>query len=599
MSCDQNIVPYYELITLFTNCTMQNNKYMQNPSVVTLNDHNGFQESKHSPLMEEKASSLTLTNLDSATFNNILDPSLMSQSDSGFGTASTTSWPPSTPCPPAIEHPTQHTTTTSSNHQSSQQQQHLTQSAFIQPYDGSSSSFPNSTPSEVVVDQPCASAENNIGTGLLAENINSQALVQEMEIIITEARDDYVVLTNAVLLLSRFTVDSVKAYDVCQAMASSPSLMSELYRIIKTDRYYNLDLQNTLLWYAARNLTSLSEYENTRGVLLAHSDHYMLDDSPSPGVSSLLRLLQIDDINVIVQAMVAIHNLLLDSRHTIQQMAKQQIKHGIRYILALLDCPCLDNDQFKTTVLDCLQILAFKNEENKVLIKRSDGPRLIMQTIRKCLRDDNRDEELIETACKVLKSLSVCSENKFDIIEHEGTEVLTSCISITANLDIMRTCLWTLRNLSDLISNHEEHHLGYILHLVDIILKILADYADEQSIITCALGILFNLTCNNERIKQHVCLNNGVELLIRTIAIGLRETSEFYIVDKEIIEPAICALCHLLNQNNEPAYAENARMNVKLNFEIFKPIMYPSRPISNELCRAVRKLDSLTFQELN
>lgn len=445
-------------------------------------------------------------------------------------------------------------------------------------------------------------ATNSIEPSQLPD-VNGQTLVEEFEKIMSNTSDD-VVLTNSVCLLFRFSIDSVRGYDVCQAMSSSQSIMNLLYFIINTDQYNGHELKNTMLCYATSNLTSISKFEEFRSVLLSHNGLNLNEDSsinyekPSPGVKSLLQSLQIEDTNVIIFAITAIHNLLLDRRPHIQEMAKQQIKHGLRDILMLLDNQFLThNHEFKLTVLDCLQILAFRNRENISLIKASDGPRLILHTIQKNL-EENPTEELIETACKVLKSLSVCPDNKIDIIKYNGIEVLTMCIG-TSNPDIMKTCLWTLRNLSDVISNYEAEHFSYILHLIDRILKILNDYAEESSIITCALGILANLTCNNERIKQHICRHNGVQLLMKAIGFALRETREFWTVEGEILEPAICALCHLMNQTNQPVYAEQARLNVINNIDMFQPLMDPQREISTELWKAVKKLDSLTIKKFN
>jgi catenin beta 1 len=58
--------------------------------------------------------------------------------------------------------------------------------------------------------------------------------------------------------------------------------------------------------------------------------------------------------------------------------------------------------------------------------------------------------------------------------------------------------------------------------------------SNDVNIVTCAAGILSNLTCNNVKNKIAVCQFGGIEALVRTIiAAGDRE---------EITEPAVCAL---------------------------------------------------------
>lgn len=55
--------------------------------------------------------------------------------------------------------------------------------------------------------------------------------------------------------------------------------------------------------------------------------------------------------------------------------------------------------------------------------------------------------------------------------------------------------------------------------------------ASDINVVTCAAGILSNLTCNNQRNKMTVCQVGGVEALVATIYnAGERE---------EITEPAV------------------------------------------------------------
>ena len=55
--------------------------------------------------------------------------------------------------------------------------------------------------------------------------------------------------------------------------------------------------------------------------------------------------------------------------------------------------------------------------------------------------------------------------------------------------------------------------------------------SNDLNVVTCAAGILSNLTCNNQRNKVIVCQVNGIEALVRTILqAGDRE---------DITEPAV------------------------------------------------------------
>lgn len=63
-------------------------------------------------------------------------------------------------------------------------------------------------------------------------------------------------------------------------------------------------------------------------------------------------------------------------------------------------------------------------------------------------------------------------------------------------------------------------------------------HAPDLNIVTCAAGILSNLTCNNQRNKMTVCQVGGIDGLVATIyGAGERE---------EITEPAVSVFFLLL-----------------------------------------------------
>jgi len=111
------------------------------------------------------------------------------------------------------------------------------------------------------------------------------------------------------------------------------------------------------------------------------------------------------------------------------------------------------------------------------------------------------------------------------------------------SMRLVQNCLWTLRNLSD--AGTKLDNLDNLMsHLVEL------TRSNDVNIVTCAAGILSNLTCNNQRNKVVVCQLGGVEALVATImAAGDRE---------EITEPSICALRHLTSRHPECEVAQNA-----------------------------------------
>ena len=83
------------------------------------------------------------------------------------------------------------------------------------------------------------------------------------------------------------------------------------------------------------------------------------------------------------------------------------------------------------------------------------------------------------------------------------------------------------------------HPFTYILFILQGLVQLLG--SNDVNIVTCAAGILSNLTCNNQKNKVVVCQVGGIEALVRTIiAAGDRE---------EITEPAVCALRFVLQNS--------------------------------------------------
>lgn len=90
---------------------------------------------------------------------------------------------------------------------------------------------------------------------------------------------------------------------------------------------------------------------------------------------------------------------------------------------------------------------------------------------------------------------------------------------------LVQNCLWTLRNLSDAATKVVDG----MEQLLQLLVQLLA--SNDINIVTCAAGILSNLTCNNQNNKVMVCQVGGIEALVRTILqAGDRE---------DITEPAV------------------------------------------------------------
>jgi len=283
-------------------------------------------------------------------------------------------------------------------------------------------------------------------------------------------------------------------------------------------------------------LSNSSDLESTKGAIgtlhnLSHHRQGLLSIFKSGGINALVKLLSSPVESVLFYTITTLHNLLLH-----QEGVKNQVRlaGGIPKMIALLQ---RNNVKFLAIVTDCLQIMAYGNQESKLIMLASQGPHELVRLMR-----TYEYEKLLWTTSRVLKVLSVCSSNKTAIVDAGGLQALALHLSHPSTR-LVQNCLWTLRNLSDAgtkLDNLDQLMSG----LVEIV------RSTDVNIVTCAAGILSNLTCNNLRNKVVVCQMGGIEALIDTItAAGDRE---------EITEPSICALRHLTSRHPESEVAQNA-----------------------------------------
>merc|ERR1711970_1555122 len=269
-------------------------------------------------------------------------------------------------------------------------------------------------------------------------------------------------------------------------------------------------------------ISNTSDLESTKGAVgtlhnLSHHRQGLLAIFKSGGIDALVKLLSSPVESVLFYTITTLHNLLLH-----QEGVKNQVRlaGGIPKMIALLQ---RNNVKFLAIVTDCLQIMAYGNQESKLIMLASQGPHELVRLMR-----SYDYEKLLWTTSRVLKVLSVCSSNKPAIVDAGGMQALAIHLN-HPSMRLVQNCLWTLRNLSD--AGTKLDNLDTLMtHLVELL------RSNDVNIVTCAAGILSNLTCNNQRNKVVVCQLGGVEALVATImAAGDRE---------EITEPSICALRH-------------------------------------------------------
>ncbi|BES97248.1 Armadillo segment polarity [Nesidiocoris tenuis] len=318
-----------------------------------------------------------------------------------------------------------------------------------------------------------------------------------------------------------------------------------------------------------RAISNSNDLETTKGAVgtlhnLSHHRQGLLAIFKSGGIPALVKLLSSPVESVLFYAITTLHNLLL---HQEGSKIAVRLAGGLQKMVALLQ---RNNVKFLAIVTDCLQILAYGNQESKLIILASQGPAELVRIMR-----SYDYEKLLWTTSRVLKVLSVCASNKPAIVEAGGMQVLAVHLRHQSQR-LVQNCLWTLRNLSDAGTKVDGMEC-----LLQSLIQLLG--SSDINVVTCAAGILSNLTCNNQRNKIIVCQNEGIEELVRTIiTAGDRE---------EITEPAVCALRHLTSRHPE---AEIAQHTVRLFYGIqviVKLLHPPSRwPLVKAVIGLIRNL---------
>uniref|UniRef100_H3CXY0 Junction plakoglobin n=1 Tax=Tetraodon nigroviridis TaxID=99883 RepID=H3CXY0_TETNG len=292
-----------------------------------------------------------------------------------------------------------------------------------------------------------------------------------------------------------------------------------------------------------RAMTVAADMETTRctaSVLhsLSHQKEGLLAIFKSGGIPALVRMLSSPVESVLFYAITTLHNLLLH-----QEGAKMAVRlaDGLQRMVPLLK---KSNPKFLAITTDCLQLLSYGNQESKLIILANGGPESLVFIMR-----NYNYEKLLWTTSRVLKVLSVCPSNKPAIVEAGGMQALGQHLTGSSQR-LIQNCLWTLRNLSDAATKQEG---------LDGLLQILVTQlgSDDVNMLTCATGILSNLTCNNSRNKTLVTQFGGVEALIHAV---LRAGEK-----EDVAEPAVCALRHLTSRHQDAELAQNA---VRLHYGI-------------------------------
>merc|ERR1719350_1215249 len=256
--------------------------------------------------------------------------------------------------------------------------------------------------------------------------------------------EDQVVVSQAAMMVHQLSKKEASRH----AIMNSPQMVAALVKAIANTN----DLESTK--GAVGTLHNLSMHR--QGLLAIFK---------SGGIPALVKLLSSPVESVLFYTITTLHNLLLH-----QEGSKMAVRlaGGLQKMVALLQ---RNNVKFLAIVTDCLQILAYGNQESKLIILASQGPMELVRIMR-----SYDYEKLLWTTSRVIKVLSVCSSNKPALAMHLGHP----------SQRLVQNCLWTLRNLSDAGTKIEN-----LDNLMQGLTQLLG--STDVNIVTCAAGILSNL----------------------------------------------------------------------------------------------------------
>ncbi len=146
-------------------------------------------------------------------------------------------------------------------------------------------------------------------------------------------------------------------------------------------------------------LSNSSDLESTKGAVgtlhnLSHHRQGLLAIFKSGGIPALVKLLSSPVESVLFYTITTLHNLLL---HQEGSKTAVRLAGGIQKMVALLQ---RNNVKFLAIVTDCLQILAYGNQESKLIILASQGPLELVRIMR-----SYDYEKLLWTTSRVLKGI--------------------------------------------------------------------------------------------------------------------------------------------------------------------------------------------------
>lgn len=188
--------------------------------------------------------------------------------------------------------------------------------------------------------------------------------------------EDQVVVSQAAMMVHQLSKKEASRH----AIMNSPQMVAALVRAISNS----------------------NDLETTKGAVgtlhkLSHHRQGLLAIFKSGGIPALVKLLSSPVESVLFYAITTLHNLLL---HQDGSKMAVRLAGGLQKMVALLQ---RNNVKFLAIVTDCLQILAYGNQESKLIILASQGPIELVRIMR-----SYDYEKLLWTTSRVLKVNDFC-----------------------------------------------------------------------------------------------------------------------------------------------------------------------------------------------
>uniref|UniRef100_S4RZR9 Catenin beta 1 n=1 Tax=Petromyzon marinus TaxID=7757 RepID=S4RZR9_PETMA len=228
--------------------------------------------------------------------------------------------------------------------------------------------------------------------------------------------DDPVVMGNAAMMVHQLSKKEAARH----AIMDSPQMVAALVR-------------------AAQNTNDMETARCAAGALhnLSHHRQGLLAIFKSGGIPALVKLLSCPVESVLFYAITTLHNLLLH-----QEGSKMAVRlaGGLQKMVALLN---KNNVKFLAITTDCLQLLAYGNQESKLIILASGGPAGLVHIMR-----TYTSACCITTAQSLPYILNATCGGFSGNLSSGGMQALGLHL-VSPSQRLMQNCLWTLRNLSD------------------------------------------------------------------------------------------------------------------------------------------------------